>query len=191
MFVNPGFVILFHGCDETVRDKIVKSSTEHLWHSAARWEWLGDGMYFWENSYDKALEWANYIKDHPIPNNSSKISKPSVLGAMVDLKNCLDFLDAKYLKLLKVSYDMIKDSPKLPKNSGTTEDMTIRKLDYYVIQNIHTFTEKSGLPQFDSVRSIFWEGDKPYPDAGFRDKNHIQVCIRNKECIKGYFIPRI
>jgi hypothetical protein len=191
MFINPGLAVLFHGCDEKVRNKIVKSSTEHLHPSGAQWEWLGDGIYFWENSYEKALEWANHIKNNPMPNISNPITKPSVLGAIVDFKNCLDFLDAKYLKLLKVSYEMIKDSPKLPKNTGTTEDLTIRKLDYYVVQNIHKFTEQNQQPKFDSVRSVFWEGDKPYPDAGFRDKNHIQVCIRTKECIKGYFIPRV
>ena len=29
-----------------------------------------------------------------------------------------------------------------------------------------------------------------YDGAGFLDKTHIQICIRNPNCIKGYFIPR-
>jgi hypothetical protein len=24
---------------------------------------------------------------------------------------------------------------------------------------------------------------------GFREKNHIQICVRNLNCIKGYFTP--
>jgi len=36
----------------------------------------------------------------------------------------------------------------------------------------------------------FWEGNELYPNAGFRKKNHIQICIRNPNCIKGYFLPR-
>jgi len=31
-----------------------------------------------------------------------------------------------------------------------------------------------------------WEN----PGAGFKEKNHIQICVRNRNCIKGYFLPR-
>jgi hypothetical protein len=43
---------------------------------------------------------------------------------------------------------------------------------------------------FDSVRGVFVEGKELYPSAGFREKNHIQLCIRNPNCIKGYFHPQ-
>ena len=36
----------------------------------------------------------------------------------------------------------------------------------------------------------FWEGDDLYPGAGMKEKNHIQICIRNIDCVKGFFIPR-
>ena len=42
---------------------------------------------------------------------------------------------------------------------------------------------------FDSVRSAFIEGDELYPGSTFREKNHIQICVRNLACIKGYFWP--
>ena len=35
----------------------------------------------------------------------------------------------------------------------------------------------------------FWEGQELYPNAGFREKNHIQICVCNPNCIKGYFLP--
>jgi hypothetical protein len=37
---------------------------------------------------------------------------------------------------------------------------------------------------------IFTEGKPIYPGAGFRGKTHVQLCIRNIACIKGYFAPR-
>lgn len=91
--------------------------------------------------------------------------------------------------MLKTSYNIIKDSPTLPKNS--IKKPAVRKLDYYVIENIHSFFLANNLPPFDSVRSVFVEGELTYPTAGFKDKNHIQICIRNSDCIKGYFIPRL
>jgi hypothetical protein len=36
----------------------------------------------------------------------------------------------------------------------------------------------------------FYEGDELYPNAGFREKDHIQICVRNPNCIKGFFLPR-
>jgi len=43
----------------------------------------------------------------------------------------------------------------------------------------------------DSVRGVFVEGEEVYPGAGFREKTHVQLCIRNLDCIKGVFrVPR-
>jgi len=78
----------------------------------------------------------------------------------------------------------------LPRNEpppGTDENL-LRKLDCYIIETIHKLTSKD--QQYDSVMSVFLEGDELYKNAGFRAKNHIQICIRNPNCIKGYFIPR-
>jgi len=41
-----------------------------------------------------------------------------------------------------------------------------------------------------SVRGVFFEGKDIYKNAGFKEKNHIQIAIKNPNCIKGYFIPR-
>ena len=43
--------------------------------------------------------------------------------------------------------------------------------------------------RYESIRAAFWEGDELYLTAGFKEKNHIQICIRNQNCIKGYFDP--
>ena len=40
------------------------------------------------------------------------------------------------------------------------------------------------------MRGVFWEGEDLYENAGFKEKNHIQICVRNSNCIKGFFIPR-
>ncbi|HEV9036455.1 MAG TPA: hypothetical protein VGQ51_07545 [Puia sp.] len=49
---------------------------------------------------------------------------------------------------------------------------------------------RHGEPPFDSVRGVFVEGRELYPGAGFQDKNHIQICIRNPNCIRSFFLPR-
>jgi len=43
---------------------------------------------------------------------------------------------------------------------------------------------------FDSTRGVFTEGGPIFPGAGILEKSHIQICIRNPNCIKGFFLPR-
>jgi len=69
-------------------------------------------------------------------------------------------------------------------------DLLLRNLDCAVIETIHQFNKEEGLPEFDSVRGVFWEGQDLYPNAGFKEKNHIQIAVRNPNCLKGFFIPR-
>lgn len=66
----------------------------------------------------------------------------------------------------------------------------MRDLDCAVIEDLHLLRDNSTLPSFDSVRGLFTEGGEIYPTSGFKEKTHIQICVRNPNCIKGFFIPR-
>jgi hypothetical protein len=99
---------------------------------------------------------------------------------------------------VKQSYDalrkaFIKAGMVLPinKNIGKNGDMLLRQLDCAVIEYEHTINETAKMKSFDSVRGIFVEGAELFPGGGIREKNHIQICVRNPNCIKGYFLPRI
>jgi hypothetical protein len=43
---------------------------------------------------------------------------------------------------------------------------------------------------FDSTRGVFTEGGPAFEGAGLFEKSHIQICIRNPNCILGFFLPR-
>jgi hypothetical protein len=43
------------------------------------------------------------------------------------------------------------------------------------------------MPLYETVRGAFWEGERLYPNAGFRERNHVQLCVRDPAAIKGYF----
>jgi hypothetical protein len=87
----------------------------------------------------------------------------------------------------------------LPKNQY--HDIIIRELDCAVIEFMHNKIDEqiasdisqkgfSQYRRFDTVRGVFTEGGPVFEGAGIQSKNHIQVCIRNLNCIKGFFIPR-
>jgi hypothetical protein len=77
----------------------------------------------------------------------------------------------------------------LPKNVGKTPDKAGRALDCLVLNNLHEIRQNTKQPAYDSVRGPFLEGDPLYDTAGFRSHSHIQLCVRNTDCIKGYFRP--
>lgn len=187
-------VLGFHGCDASLAEQVVLGQTM-LKKSDHDYDWLGHGIYFWENNFDRAEQWA---KDNAKSSNTS-IKTPGVLGAYLDLGNCLDLTDSGSLQLLKTSYETLKESSlltglEMPVNKDPltvhSGDRILRKLDCAVINTLHELTHKANLPAFDSVRGVFWEGGELYPGAGFKEKNHIQIAIVNPNCIKGFFLPR-
>jgi hypothetical protein len=191
---DPGLIIGFHGCEEWVRDNVI-SGKINLNPSRNEWDWLEEGIYFWQNNYERALDYAT----NPPPGVT--IAKPAVLGAVFSLGNCLDFIDREGIEAARSSYGNLKDlfakqGKILPSNTNppgdpNSTDKVIRRLDCAVIKNLHALMKGSGMNPFDSVRGLFLEGDPIYEGAGFRDKTHVQVCIRNPNCIKGYFMPRL
>lgn len=191
---RAGIVFGFHGCDRSVADKIIYQKTS-LKESKNNYDWLGHGMYFWENSPSRALEYAENLKKNP-SRAKSPINETCVIGAVIDLGYCLDLLDYENLQLLKGSYQILEEifkteNKNMPANRGTLgNDILIRELDCAVIEMLHETRYQQNLRPFDSVRGVFWEGEELYPNAGFKDKNHIQICVRNPNCIKGFFYPR-
>lgn len=189
---KTGLVLGFHGCDQSVVDKIT-SSKDSLKMSSNDYDWLGHGIYFWENNPSRALDYARYLKNNP-GRSKSKIKKPAVLGAVLQLGYTLDLLDHSNLELVKVAHDLLITSSKelgitLASNKaiGKEKDLLLRPLDCAVIEKLHDINKGT---QFDSVRAVFSEGETLYDNAGFRSKDHIQICVRNPNCVKGYFNPR-
>jgi hypothetical protein len=190
-----GLILGFHGCDLEVRDLII-SNTQEIKASQNDYDWLGHGVYFWENSISRAEEYATYLKDNP-GRSKNPIKNPSVVGSVLDLGFCLDLTDFKNLSLLKIAFNILVETYKksgfvIPNNSkgGSKTDLLKRDLDCAVIETLHLTREENKLDPFDSLKGVFWEGDDLYPNAGFKEKNHIQLCIRNRNCIKGLFIPQ-
>jgi hypothetical protein len=98
---------------------------------------------------------------------------------------------------MRAGYDRLKHNMKLagldlPVNEGKTPagDRWNRKLDCAVINMVHEMRRKEEHAPYDSVRSPFYEGGELFEGTEFTKKAHIQIAIRNPNCIKGTFWPR-
>ena len=102
----PYFVLGFHGCDRDVAEKILSSSSEHLKLSKNDYDWLGNGIYFWENNPERALQYALQLKKYPA-RGKAKIKNEAVVGAIIDLGNCFNLFETQSLLTLKASFNIL------------------------------------------------------------------------------------
>ena len=76
---RSNLIIGFHGCDESVVRKVV-SGEEDLIPSTNDYDWLGNGIYFWENNEARALQWAKELAKR----KNSSVKTPAVIDAIID-----------------------------------------------------------------------------------------------------------
>jgi hypothetical protein len=186
------FVLGYHGCDRETAVKAVNGEI-NLLHSDESYDWLGPGAYFWEADPRRALEWAEQKAF------KGAYAEPAVVGAVIDLRNCLDFANRDDLELLKAAYEgfaalqdaagvSIKENKAVPHEADL--DRKLRYRDCAAIRHLHTMVSQAGLEPYDTVRGIFPEGEELYPGSGFARLTHTQIAVRNNECIRGIFWPR-
>ncbi len=189
---KPNLLLGFHGCNKNDQQKLL-NNPDFFKISSESYDWLGHGMYFWENNPERAIEWAE------IKRKSGSIDSSAVIGAVVDLGFCFDLLDSANIRILKQAYDIMLNEAKIlgdtiPLNlkhpKSKNEEKVLRYLDCSVIEFTHKLLKEKGERPFDSVRAAFIEGNPIYPEAGFHERTHIQICIINPNCIKGVFLPR-
>jgi hypothetical protein len=192
---HPGFVLGFHGCDAATAIAVLSGRVEHLRPSENSFDWLGSGIYFWEASLTRARQYVRTSMIRPSPKQGA-IREPAVIGAVIELGHCLDMLDTKYFDIVRDAFELLKQTTTrfgrpLPVNRplGKSIDTILRDLDCSVINLVHQHRNENHLQPFDSVRAAFVEGRPLYEGASFYDLNHIQICVRNPKCIKGYFRP--
>jgi hypothetical protein len=181
--LTSAFILGYHGCDQRVGERLLTGMPFKL--SNNDYDWLGPGIYFWdanplrglefavESSRRKGLEYISAVRDRGsyrigfVP-RSHNVRRPGwvriAYGSLVEVTRAAGL--------------------NLPSNS---KDKLRRNLDYAVVRRLHTILEAQNLPAIDTVKGVFTEGPPAYPGAGFREKTHIQIAVRNARCIKGVF----
>jgi len=185
-------VIGYHGCDAAVVANVL-SGKDTLAPTQKDYDWLGNGIYFWEHGPQRAYDWAKAeAKRAP-----KKIKSPAILGAFINLGECFDLLDTANTGLLEQLYPefrrfILQSGKSVPKNEpapGTQEpDKVLRKLDCAVINWSLDQLSRVGRV-YQTVRGVFVEGNPAYPGGGIMLKSHIQISVRDQRCIIGFFRP--
>jgi hypothetical protein len=180
-------VIAYHGCDAGVAKRILDG--EPFRRSQNDYDWLGEGIYFWEFGADRALKFAEDQK------RRGKLRTPAIVGALIQLGNCFDLMDTKFTEELPLAFGMLKKlhdqlGKPLPENGGKTPDKKLRRLDCAVLNFYLSWLENAEEPlRYDTVRCGFVEGGSAFAGSGIRHQSHVQLAVRNPACIVGVFRP--
>ena len=185
---QPFQITGFHSCDKEVGMRIIKGE-DKLIRSENDWDWLGPGVYFWEQNPQRALQYAIDCASGKQKNNG-KIKTPFVIGAIIELGNCLNLIEPNSIGIVKQAYSELKDTvsktnKKMPVNKGPN-----RELDCAVIRFVHQSNIDEGNIPYDTIRSPFQEGGPIYDGSNFTEHLHIEICVLKEELIKGYFLPQ-
>lgn len=178
-------IVGYHGCSGSFANALLTGKTPiATWkQSENTYDWLGEGIYFWEYSPGRALRWAT--ERHG--------KKGAVIGAVIQIGSCFDLLDETTTALLAASYPDFAESfastgKPIPMNKG--KDKKLRELDCAVINHYLDMLRKEEL-SFDTVRGAFLEGEPVFPGTTISAETHIQVAVRNVDCILGVFRPNL
>lgn len=181
--LSASFVLGYHGCDETVGERLLRN--EAFRFSQNDYDWLGEGVYFWEANPLRGLQFAQEVAQR----ESRRLKKPFVIGAILDLGYCLDLTTSSGLQMVREAYLAMSKTYKalnrvLPINRP---EQFKHPLDCAVLNYLHQIRADKKQPSVDSIKAIFQEPPELYPGSAFMDKNHIQIAVRNLDCIKGVF----
>ena len=168
-------VLGYHGCEPDFAEALLsgKTSIEEWQPSNNPYDWLGNGIYFWEFAPQRAKLWQG---------------KGGVVGAVIQLGLCLDLTDVQYTNALQDQYLVIRKSRSeqglsLPKNQGKRRD-----LDCLILNELVNSFDNAHL-LFQTIRCPFVEGKRAFPGSEIYRESHIQLAVRDKSCILGVFRP--
>lgn len=203
-------VLAYHGCDVTTRDSLVRGDTRPVL-SRNSYDWLGDGMYFFEGDADRALKLASTSHAHPDRLLTRQpIATPAVVGAVLDVDRWLDLttqdgianFTAAAANVMVAHESGATDLPTNKPSFPGDEDLLHRGFDRAVCQMVHALREiahgkalQSGntphivaTAPYQASRGAFEQGRAISIASALCADTHIQIAVHDLHCIKGWFL---
>jgi len=203
-------VLAYHGCDITTRDGFVRGEVKPR-ISSNLYDWLGDGLYFFEGDWTRALKLARFSHDHPhLLLTRKPIATPAVVGAVLEVDRWLDLTtqagiaDFTHAAQAVVSGSAARGTPP-PVNKAAFDgdtDLLHRAFDKAACDMVHAFRkilhEQALRDQdtaaivasapYQAARGAFEQGGLVSDGSSICADTHIQIAVQDLACIKGWFL---
>lgn len=165
----------YHGTSEESAKAILepgKDNAERFLFSENDTDWLGKGVYFFQDAPFRAQEWPKVRIPPP-----KRTENPVVLRAEIDLNDCLDLIDIEAAKKIAPCYSQLKTyyrsmEKSLPMNQGGRHELDCALINYVVDQ-----LEAEG-ETINVVRAAFVEGIPIIQGSQLYSRAHVQIVVR-------------
>ena len=161
----------FHGTSIEAADSILSNGFTISQNS---YDWLGDGVYFFQDAPLRAREWA--LERHG--------NGAMTLKARIRLADCMDFLDVMWASLLSDFYDEFLGHLKLSSIPLPAQTTGAHRLDSAVINYAAGILHEKGI-NVRSVRAAFSEGIPAFPNSAICNLSHVQIAVRDLSVISN------
>ena len=168
---------------ETVRVYGYHGTTTHAAASILRegfqisrnaYDWLGDGVYFFQDAPARAWEWAT----------THHGTEAAVIGALIRLEDCMDLLDIQWAPVLAEAHDAFLTQLKRANLPLPRQTSGAHRLDRAVINYAVGILAEQGVV-IRAVRGAFSEGSPVFPRSALFDLAHVQIAIRDASLIEA------
>jgi hypothetical protein len=193
-------VIGYHGTTLAAAEAILINPSQFL-YSTSVGDWLGTGIYFFENSYVKGREWAKRTVERRAAQGHEE--HVAVLACEIDLSHCLDLCNPSdafglrnwALSNVPDSERELQHGPRVKTHRG--RDVSVADLSYRRAANRNLYQHKYKINVLDkalidsfvdrpeqttrcsTVRSAFNSGQQLFMNSYLFHNSQIQICVRD------------
>jgi hypothetical protein len=176
----------YHGTDS----RNVESILENGFNSSTKpHDWMGRGIYFWQDAPERAKSWAKSYHSNPV-----------VVCAeiLIDFDHTIDLFDSSpknpYVEWMKRSYshfrETLSNDDEFNKQIGGFHGLDRLIVDYVADEVMPKEMNK----HIQAVRSVFIEGNPLFPaynnqeKSAFHDLSHVQIAVRDSNIIQKTYV---
>ena len=159
----------YHGTSVRAARRILSSGFEI---SRNEYDWLGGGAYFFQDAPARALEWARERFG----------DDAAVIGAEIDLEDCIDLLDVQWHPVVQESYADLLGRLKASDQPVPRQTAGAHRLDRAVINRMVGLLQSRGI-LVRSVRAAFIEGEPLFPGSALWNRSHVQIAVRDSVAV--------
>jgi hypothetical protein len=168
---EPLRAIGYHGTSTAVAQTVLRDGFRI---SRNVYDWLGDGVYFFQDAPNRAREWAAQRYD----------ADGVVIRSVIRLDDCLDLLDIKANDLLNEAYLAYVDTMRRSGSPLPRQTTGAHRLDRAVLNYAVRFAAVHLGMSIRAVRSVFGEGAPIFPGSAILDRAHVQIAVRDASLIE-------
>ena len=163
----------YHGTTLEAAEKIV---TDGFRPSSNPWEWLGHGIYFWQDAPNRARDWAK--EWHASKGYNGPIA---VVAAQIDLHNFVDLLDQVDMELVS-EYAGKFESRMSELGSKLKNKYPVHRLDCAVFNFLTNVLSSKGRV-IRGYRAACVEGKRITTGSPIYDRSHVQLAVIDQDAI--------